>query len=153
MTDTPLRDFATVSVARTYPVPPARVFAALTTREAMQVWGSPADTFRTTVDPFDFREGGVAVWRMDPGEGDPWINEDRYQEIVPDARIILTSALRHQGALLFAGVVVMTLTPADGGTRLMLEEHGYFPDGRDQAAMHQAGWGQVLDQIGAFLKG
>ena len=153
MTEIPRSDVATVTVARTYPAAPPRVFAALTTRAAMQVWGSPADTFRTTIDPFDFREGGVAVWRMDPGEGDPWINEDRYQEIRTGERIILTSALRHKGLLLFAGVVVMTLTPDGTGTRLTLEEHGCFPDGRDAAAMHEVGWGQVLDQIGTYLKG
>ena len=153
MTDTPRHDLATVTVARTYPAPQPRVFAALTTRAAMQVWGRPADTFRTSIDPFDFREGGVAVWRMDPGDGARWINEDRYQEIRPDARIILTSALRHKGLLLFAGVVVMTLTPDGAGTRLTLDEHGCFPDGRDAAAMHEIGWGQVLDQIGTCLKG
>ena len=153
MTDTTRPDFATVTVVRSYPSAPAQVFAALTTRAAMQVWGSPADTFRTTIDPFDFREGGVAVWRMDPGEGDPWINEDRYQEIRTDERIILTSALRHKGLLLFAGVVVMTLTPGGTGTRLTLQERGRFRDGRDAAAMHELGWGQVLDQIGTCLKG
>ena len=153
MTDAPRHDMSTVTVTGLYPAPPARVFAALTTRAAMQVWGSPADTFLTTIEPFDFREGGVALWRMDPGTGDPWINEDRYQEIRPEERIILTSALRHKGLLLFAGVVVMTLTAEGDGTRLTLEEHGAFPDGRDAAAMHEIGWGQVLDQLGAFLKG
>ena len=153
MTDTTRPDFATVTVVRSNPSSPAQVFAALTTRAAMQVWGSPADTFRTSIDPFDFREGGVAVWRTDPGEGDPWINEDRYQEIRTDERIILTSALRHNGLLLFAGVVVMTLTPGGTGTRLTLQERGRFRDGRDAAAMHELGWGQVLDQLGAFLKG
>ena len=146
-------DLATVTVARTYPVSPATLFAALSDPVAMAVWASPAPTFRVTVAPHDFREGGVAVITMDGGDGALWINEDRYQQILPDVRIIQTSSLRHKGQVLFAGVVVMTLMPEGAGTRLQVDEHGCFPDGRDAAAMHEAGWGQVLGQLGTWLAG
>jgi uncharacterized protein YndB with AHSA1/START domain len=153
MTDTARPDLATVTVARTWPVPPDRVFAALSDRAAMEVWATPGPSFRLTIDPYDFREGGVAVTRMDPGEGEPWINEDRYQEIIPGKRIVQTSSLRYKGLLQFAGVVVMTLVAAPGGTTLTIDEHGYFPDGRDAATNHEHGWTQMLDQLGDYLKG
>ena len=52
-----------------------------------------------------------------------------------------------------AGGVVTTLTPEGTGTRLQMDEHGCFPDGRDGAAMNEAGWGQVLDQLGTWSAG
>jgi uncharacterized protein YndB with AHSA1/START domain len=153
MTDIPRHELATVTVTRHYPVPPADVYSALSSREAMLVWANPDPSFRTTIDPWDFRAGGVVVTRMDPPEGEPWINEDRYQEILPEARIVQTSSLHYKGLLQFAGVVVMSLVPEGGGTRLTIDEHGVFPDGRDAPRNHELGWTQMLDQLGDFLKG
>lgn len=146
-----MTDLSTVTVTRVFPAPPDRVFAALSDRAAMAQWASPAPEFRLTIDPFDFRVGGVAQSRMDPPEGDPWINEERYQEIVPDTRIVTTSALHYQAVLQFAGVVVYRLSPEGDGTRLTIDEHGYFPDGRDAPGNHEIGWTQMLDQLQAYL--
>jgi uncharacterized protein YndB with AHSA1/START domain len=146
-------DLSSVTVTRVYPVPPARVFAALSSREAMVVWANPDPSFRTSFESWDFRVGGRGLMRMQPPEGDPWINEDRYHEIVPDRRIILTSSLNYRGMLMFAGVLVYTITSEGTATRLTIDEHGCFPDGRDKAEHHRLGWTQILEQLAAYLEG
>jgi uncharacterized protein YndB with AHSA1/START domain len=153
MTDSHHHDLSSVTVTRVYPVPVSRLWAALSSREAMLVWANPDPSFHTTIDPWDFRAGGVALTTMAPPEGAPWINEDRYHEILPEVRIVQTSSLHYKGLLQFAGVVVMTLAPEAGGTRLRIDEHGCFPDGRDAAGNHELGWTQMLDQLGGYLKG
>lgn len=144
-------EFAQTTVERRYDAAPAVVFAALTSRDAMLHWASPGPDFTLTLDPYNPTAGGSAVLRMETKDADPWVNEDRFHEVVPPRRIIQTSHLRQGVNLLFAGVVVYDLQPDGTGTHLTLTEHGVFPDGRDSADMHEAGWGQVLDQLGAHL--
>lgn len=149
----PQHKLSSLRLSRHLPHAPEKVFAALSSKAAMQVWACPAPGLQITVEPFDFRPGGLARTTMSFGEGDPYINEDHYQEIIPGQRIIQTNTLRCGDELHFAGVVVMLLTPEAGGTRLDLDEHGCFPDGRHQPEDNEAGWGQMLDRLAAFLEG
>jgi uncharacterized protein YndB with AHSA1/START domain len=143
--------FEKTIVTRVYPASPQRVFAALSDRTAMEAWASPGDNFALRIDPFEFREGGRALSHMTTEGEAPWINDETYQNIVPAQRIITTSSLRHKGNLCFAGVIVYELAAEGAGTRLTITELGVFPDGHDSAEMHQMGWTQMLDQLGAWL--
>src|SRR6202047_5662663 len=91
---------ATFSLERSYPVPPARVFAA---------WADPAAKARwCAADPdsgheLDFRVGGREGAHGGPDGGPFMTFESLYRDIVPQQRIVYTSTLS-------AGDDVMTVS-------------------------------------------
>ena len=141
----------TLTITRKFTASPDAVFDAFASREAMEVWASPGEGITSRVDPFDFREGGLAVTTMTMEGAPPWVNEDRFQSILPGRRIIQTSTLRHDDTLTFAGVVTLEFMPDDAGSILHLTETGVFPDGLDQSAEHEAGWGAMLNLLEEYL--
>jgi uncharacterized protein YndB with AHSA1/START domain len=143
--------FETITVVRTFESSPDEVFAAFTTREALETWMNPGEGFKVKVEPFDFREGGGAITTMSMDGDDPWINTDSYHEILPGQRIIETSTLRYKGALNFAGLVTIAFEPASGGCALTITEMGAFPDGKDEAAGHEETWKAMLDNLSNYL--
>ena len=142
----------TIIVERQYPSTPDEVFAAFTTRAALETWMSPGEGFDVKVEPFDFREGGGATTTMLMDGDDPWINTDSYHEIIPGKRIIETSTLRYKGALNFAGLVTIEFKPSGGGCALTVTEMGAFPDGKDEAAGHEETWKGMLENLADYLK-
>jgi uncharacterized protein YndB with AHSA1/START domain len=144
--------FETIIVERNFTSTPDEVFAAFTTREAVERWMSPGEGFNVKVEPFDFREGGGATTIMSMDGDDPWINTDSYHEILPGRRIIETSTLRYKGALNFAGLVTIAFEPAPGGCALEITEMGAFPDGKDEAEGHEETWKAMLDSLAEYLK-
>ena len=78
---------ATIVIERTYPAAPARVFAAWASPEALLRWGAPGDGWTASYDRFEFKVGGVEICRFGPPDGEVYVSEMHYQDIVPDARI------------------------------------------------------------------
>lgn len=149
MTRLPL---ATVRIERTYPVPPAAVFAAWSRREALLDWGAPGEGWTFAYDAFDFRVGHVDVCRFGAEGEAPWINRNRYEQIVPDRRIVYTSTLSRDGTTGFAGLVAVEFEDDGAGCRMTLTEQGAYLDGEDDSSGHHDGWSDMLDALGRHLR-
>jgi uncharacterized protein YndB with AHSA1/START domain len=146
----------TFTVERTYPSPPARVFAAFASPETKRRWFAEGDGFEVDEFALDFRVGGFERTRFrfvgGAGAPRPMRNDTVYLDIVPDERIVLAYSLTADETRVSASLATVELTAAGGATRLRLTEQASFLDGVDGAATRQRGWGTLLDRLGEALR-
>ena len=56
------------------------------------------------------------------------------------------------GKRIFAGLMTVEFAAVGQGCRMVMTEQGVFLDGHDVPANHEAGWNQMLDNLGGELK-
>ncbi|QWF84926.1 SRPBCC family protein [Amycolatopsis sp. CA-230715] len=135
---------STFTLERRYPAPVKRVFEAWALPEARKRWMAQGAEHSQ-----DFVVGGHETAKGFDGEGRPLTYAARYNEIVPDERILLTSTL-HTGDVLSTVSVTSVEFHADGaGTRLVLTEHGMYLPGQEQPEWREQGTAQQLDALAA----
>jgi uncharacterized protein YndB with AHSA1/START domain len=137
---------ATFTLERSYPVPPARVFAAWADPAAKARWFTPNPDFGHELD---FRIGGREVVTGAPEGGPVMTFESLYRDIVPDQRIVYTSTLAAGEDLMTVSLTTVEFSPAQDGTRLVLTEQGAFLDGREEPRWRERG---TADQLEALAK-
>jgi uncharacterized protein YndB with AHSA1/START domain len=143
-------EHATFAVERSYPVAPARVFAAWADPEAKRRWfGNPDQG----VEEFelDFRVGG-REFNRGVVEGSDYTYEARYQDIVPDERIVYAYDMHTGDQRISVSLGTVELTPDGNGTRLTYTEQGVFLDGLDTAAQRESGTGALFDALAEELE-
>ena len=141
---------ATFTLERSYPVPPARVFAAWADPAAKARWFTPGPGFGHELD---FRVGGREVATGGPDGGPAMTFETLYRDIVPQQRIVYTSTLSTETDLCTVSLTTVEFTPGgDGSTRLVLTEQGAYLDGHEQPAWREQGTASQLDALAAELK-
>jgi uncharacterized protein YndB with AHSA1/START domain len=138
-------EHGTFIITRTYPVPPARVFAAWSSQEAKARWFGVPD------HELDFRVGGTEVNRGGPPGGPVYTYEATYRDIVRDERIVYSYVMDADDRLISVSVTTVEFAPAASGTTLTFTEQGVFLDGADTPAIRQKGTGELLDALGAAL--
>jgi uncharacterized protein YndB with AHSA1/START domain len=140
---------ATFVIERSYPAPAARVFAAWVDPVAKRRWfGGPVPA--DAVYKLDFRVGGEELSRDRLGE-QTFTYLARYQNIVPDQRIIFTYDMQLDDAPISVSVATVELKPENGGTRLIYTEQGAFLDGLDTPEQREHGTAELLDALGTAL--
>jgi uncharacterized protein YndB with AHSA1/START domain len=126
-----------IRIEQVYPVPPSRVWAALTDRESLAQWLMPSDFEPRVGHKFQFRSKPTGDWRgfveCEVIEVEPpcrlaytWIGDDDWKEPT---------------------IVRWTLEPVPAGTRLVLEHTNLQePWGRELQAMLSQGWKKMLEK-------
>ena len=142
---------ATFVVKRTYDASPARVFAAWADPAAKSRWLAGPDE-PTAEFELDFRVGGREINRGGRPDGQVYTYEARYQDIVPDQRIVYTYDMHRGETRISVSLATVELEPAGAGTRLIVTEQGAFLDGGDQPQYREQGTGELLDALGATLR-
>lgn len=154
---------------RVVDVPVGLVWAAWTEPERLKRWFTP-EPWQTVGCEIDLRPGGIFKTVMRSPEGQEFPNVGCYLEVVPQRRLIWTSALGPGFrpvamaaadatndptcvALLFTGI--LTLAPDGTGTRYTATAVHADPDscGRHEAMGFYNGWSAALDQLVAMCKG
>jgi uncharacterized protein YndB with AHSA1/START domain len=138
-------------VERRYDASPARVFAAWSDPKARLQWEAVGENFTTTYTQNDFRVGGRDVSRFDFGKSDEYVADARYEDIVKDRRIVYAYTMSHNGKRISSSLTTVSMTPADGGTHVVLTEQITILDGGDKVEYRQSGISSQLDQLGVFL--
>jgi uncharacterized protein YndB with AHSA1/START domain len=138
---------ATFVVERTYGASRARVFAAWSQPDAKARWfGGSGDEYE-----LDFRIGGREFSRGGPQGGPVYTFEARYQDIVPDERIVYAYDMHLDDARISVSLATVELKPAGEGTRLIFTEQGAFLDGLDTPEQREQGTGGLFDALGEEL--
>jgi uncharacterized protein YndB with AHSA1/START domain len=136
---------STFVVERTYPQPPARVFASFAEAGRKRRWYAEGD--------LDFRVGGGEHFRYRFKEGHPIggseiNNESTYQDMVPEQRIVFTQKMSLNGKPVSVAVITLEFLASDTGTELVLTNQGTFIGWPDGAKMVESGWKSLLDRLG-----
>lgn len=137
---------ASFTLERTYPATPERVFAARADPALKRAWFVGG----TGEHELDFRVGGVERNGNDL-DGRALTFVSRYEEIVPDTRIVFTSVLAVDGAPATVSVNSVELTTEGDGCRLTLTQSSAYLDGREKPEWREEGTGSQLDALARVL--
>ena len=143
---------ATFVLERTYDASPARVFNAFADPVAKARWFVGPEEWDQGEVSMDFRVGGREVNNGGPKGGPMSYFEARYQDIVPDQRLVYTYEMQLDGVRISVSLATIELEPVGSGTRLTMTEHGAFLDGHEDPALREEGTRQLLDALGASLE-
>jgi uncharacterized protein YndB with AHSA1/START domain len=144
---------ATFVIERSYDVTPARVFAAWADPAAKSRWFGGPDDWESGRYELDFRVGGQERASGGPVGGPVHFYEARYQDIVPNQRIIYSYEMHLDEAKISVSLTTVELKPAgSASTRLIFTEQGAYLDGHDNPAERERGTGDILDALGAHLQ-
>ena len=135
---------STFTIDRTYPQPPAKVFAAFADPATKASWlMAPGHQHE-----LDFRVGGTELAR-----GGELRFEATYRDIVDGQRIVYCATL-HDGDKLSTVSQTTVEFIADGdGTRLVLAEQGAYLDDMEQPEWREQGVTSQLDTLAKVLAG
>jgi len=143
---------ATFVVERTYDASPARVFAAWADPAIKTRWFAGPDERKSGNHELDFQVGGREISRGGPAGGPIFSFEARYQDIVPDERIVYTYEMHLNEKRISVSLGTVELKPAGSRTRLTYTEQGAYLDGLDTPDQRQQGTGTLLDALGEELR-
>lgn len=143
---------ATFVIERTYPASPARVYAAWADPKAKARWFACHEEWGPFEHELDFRVGGRETNRGGPKGGPVHVFDGRYQDIVPNERIIYAYDMHLDDKRISVSLATVEFRPEGKGTRLIFTEQGAFLDGWDNAAQREHGTNELLDALGAELR-
>jgi len=143
---------ATFTIERTYPASPARVFAAWSEPVAKARWFVGPDAWQKSDHQLDFKVGGRERVSGGPKGGPVHVYEARYQDIVPNERIITSYDMHLDDKRISVSLATVELEPEGAGTRLVYTEQGAFLDGYDDAGSRERGTRDLLDKLDAALR-
>jgi uncharacterized protein YndB with AHSA1/START domain len=135
-----MSDVRTVTVEWQLPFAPAKVWRALTQPHLMAEWLMQNDFVPAVGHRFQLRGewGGVLDCAV--------------LVIEPEKTLSYTWNHAHADAAYnLESVVTFTLTAADGGTHLKVEQVGFRPEQTQAFGGARAGWGQFLGKLDALL--
>jgi uncharacterized protein YndB with AHSA1/START domain len=122
----PAESTRTLEIERVFPHPPEKLWRALTESPLIAQWLLKNDFEPVVGRKFQFRADPVPNWNG-----------------VIDCEVLIVDPLKQLsyswGSLGLGSVVLFTLTPAEGGTHVRMEQSGFRPD--QEAAYKGANYG------------
>jgi uncharacterized protein YndB with AHSA1/START domain len=140
MMENPAEGTRTVMIERVFPHPPEKLWRALTENPLIAQWLVKNDFAPEVGRKFQFRFDPVAKWNG-----------------VIDCEVLVLDPLRRLAyswsTLGLDSVVRFTLTPAEGGTHVRMEQSGFRPDHQAAYQGAQYGWKHFFDGLERVLGG
>jgi uncharacterized protein YndB with AHSA1/START domain len=142
----------TVVVRRSYEAPATHVFAAWRSGDALQRWYVPGDgTWRARILAHDFRVGGTKRLSFGPSDGDQFLEDCRYEDIVEDQRICFAMTISRGDVRITTSMVTVELLARGKTTALTVTDQLVLLNEGDTAPDRERGWGETLDKLPAEL--
>ena len=139
-------------ISRVFAAPPARVFAAWSSADALRRWFSPAECC-VTAARVDFRRGGTCeIIMLCPGHP-PFQSRGIITELVPPLRLVIRFAVGHGEVAAFIADTAVTFEPVAEGTRMTVHQSYEILNPAFAASIGGAteGWRTTLDKLAAEL--
>jgi uncharacterized protein YndB with AHSA1/START domain len=144
---------ATFNLERTYDVPAARVWKALTDETAKQKWFSgPPGRWELLERHMDVRAGGRERLKGRWEGGLVSTFDATYHDVIPDERLVYSYEMHMDDKKISVSLATMQLTAEGKKTTLKVTEQGVFLESYDDAGSREQGTGFLLDALGASLK-
>jgi uncharacterized protein YndB with AHSA1/START domain len=137
-------EHGTFMIERSFPVAPARVFAAWSSAAAKSKWFGPRSSGGMELD---FQIGGRERFVAEGPDGERYTYSALYQDIVPEQRIVYTYEMYRDEERISVSVATIELATADEGTKLTLTEQGVFLDGLDTVAQREHGTRELIETL------
>jgi len=146
----------TFVIQRTFPMPPARVFAAFADPAKKRRWYGEAENHAVERFDMDFRVGGVerSAYRLGantPFPGLEMVNDGVYFDIVPDQRVVVSTAMTFGGKRISVSLITFEFQPIEARTRLVCTYQGVFFEGAVGPEMREGGWRKLFDRLAAEI--
>ena len=145
-------------ITRLLKAPRALVWKAWADPDHLKEWWCPKP-WTTEVRAFDLRPGGALYTLMRGPDGGESDNPGSFLEVVPQARLVVTSALigdwRPAPAPWMPFTAIITFADEAGGTRYTATVMHQDEAGREQhekMGFHE-GWGTCIAQLDAYAQG
>lgn len=142
---------ATFAIERTYEATPAHVFKAWAEPAAKASWFGPSNLPHESRE-FDFQVGGRERFEVGGPDGDVYIFDSRYADIVDEQRIVYAYDMYRGQTRISVSLATIEFQPDNAGTKLTFTEQGVFLDGHDTPAEREHGSGVLLDNLGKTLQ-
>lgn len=143
---------ATASITKHYPKPVERVFAAFSDPNQKRRWyaersGNALETFE-----MDFRTGGSETLAYRLGEKSPFpgaliTNQEVFQDIVSNQRIVTASAMSFEGRRFSVSLVTFEFIATSAGCDLICTHQDVFFEGADGPDLREKGWQDLLARL------
>ena len=146
-------EHGTVVVKRKLKAPVTIVFSAWAVPEKRRQWQVPGRTWELGEFHFDFKVGGEEWVRFGAPGAPQHLARTRYQDIVPERRIVMADTMNQDDQLISASLITAEFLPDGQGTTLIVTEQVAFLDGKDKPQWREQGWGEMLDKLEAALDG
>ena len=148
MEPTTLAEKPSLTLKRSYPVPPERVWRAWTDPQALRRWFGPGGEDPVSVADLDVRKGGRFRIVFGGADGKAHEVQGVYREVVPHRRLVFTWTWPNSTPER-ESVITIEFRAAGGGTELVFRQEQFF----DAAARdgHQRGWTESFVKLERFL--
>lgn len=142
-------EHALFDIERFYDATPARVFQAWADPKAKAKWFGPTD--HPELHNLDFQVGGREHFSQKLPDGRVFGYDSRYQEIVPDERIVFDYTVDFDQTRISASLVTVEISTAGDRTRLLYTEQAVYLDGLDTPAQREEGTILEINKLDALL--
>ena len=138
-----------LTLSRSYPVAPEKVWRAWTDPEAVKRWWGPGGVQPVSLARLDVRVGGRFRIVFGGAEGKDHEVQGVYKEVVPNRKLVFTWTWPNSTPERESLVTIM-FRAVDRGTQLdFLHEQLFDESVRDN---HKRGWSETLDKLAQFLQ-
>ena len=146
---TRLGEKPSLSLTRSYPVAPEKVWRAWTDPQAVRKWFGPGANEPVSAAELDVRVGGRFRIVFGGADGNAHTCAGVYKEVVPNRKLVFTWTWPNSTPER-ESLVTITFRAVPNGTELVFRHEQFFDEKvRDD---HQRGWSGALDKLERFLK-
>jgi uncharacterized protein YndB with AHSA1/START domain len=144
---------STFVLERSFPVPPEKVFQAFSDPEIKKRWNYGSGSHTLLEHKSNFGVGGgetAAVILGDnagPVAGKTMTVDIRYQDIVPNKRVVWAYKMSMEGTPFSASLATVELLKTEKGTDLILTHQGAYFENADGPEMRKGGWTELLGKL------
>ena len=118
----------TLATSRILPFSPKEIYGAFASADLLSTWWGP-EGFSNAFEIFEFTVGGRWKFVMHGPDGKSYLNESRFEELEPEAKVVI----RHDCPPYFR--LTIRLRPTSNGTHLAWEQ--VFDDAETAQAVKQ----------------